>query len=414
MLVGGSLMSNIVEINSFNVGSTGRIMLQLKSRAEEEGFNVYCCIPSERINIKNKKEGQILIGTILERQFHIKVASFTGLNEQLSIFSTLRLIRKIQKLNPSLIHIHNLHNCYINIPILFSYIKRHNIPLIWTLHDCWAFTGRCPHFLITGCNRWKSSCGHCIYEKNEYPYTHLDTTARALQMKKRWFSGVKQAKIITPSIWLKTLVKESILAEYDVEVINNGIDLSIFKPRQSNFRVRYGIPSSSIILLGVSFDWNYKKGIDVFIKLANDLSSEYVIVLVGANKMSGNELPKNIISIERTNDQIELAEIYSCADIFVNPTREESFSLVNIEALACGTPVITYNSGGAGESIEKGCGLVVRTDDYAALKKGILDFDLSHKEDIGLRCISQAGKYDSKIIYSKYIDIYKDLINTEL
>lgn len=406
-------MKNIVEINSYNIGSTGRIMKQLKLAAEESGFCVYCCVPSERINKKNSIKNQLFIGTIIERQFHIKIGTWLGINEQLSVFSTFRFIQKLKQLQPKLIHLHNLHNCYINLPMLFRYIRKNNIPIVWTLHDCWAFTGRCPHFLITGCNRWKSTCGHCKYEKKEYPYAHVDSSKRSLRLKKKCYENIDKVKIIAPSYWMKRMVNESILSEYDVEVINNGIDLSVFKPRQSNFRKKHGIDDDCTMLLGVSFDWNDKKGLNDFIKLACELPPFYVTVLVGINKKTSNELPNNIIPIERTENQEELAEIYTAADIFVNPTKEDTFSLVNIEALACGTPVITYKSGGAAESIVEGCGLVINSGEYADLKDGILGFDLMRKNSIEDLCINQAKNYDSKKIYKKYIEVYKEMIKDE-
>ncbi len=205
--------------------------------------------------------------------------------------------------------------------MLFSYIKKHNIRVIWTLHDCWSFTGHGPCFSFARCEKWKNGCGCCPQLKS-YPATIIDNTAWLWEKKKNWFNGLKGITLVTPSEWLARLVQESFLSKYPVKVINNGIDLSIFKPTDSNFRGKNGITDSQIILLGVAYNWSKKKGLDVFLSLAKRLPKEYVIVLVGTNIKIDEQLPSDVISIHRTNSQEELAEIYSAADLFVNPTRE--------------------------------------------------------------------------------------------
>jgi glycosyltransferase involved in cell wall biosynthesis len=177
----------------------------------------------------------------------------------------MRMLRKIKKIRPSLIHLHNLHNSYVNLPMLFRYIKKHNVPVVWTLHDCWAFTGHCPHFVMAKCDRWQSGCGECPLYK-QYPHLAFDNTKRMYQLKKKWFTGVENMTIVTPSQWLADLVKQSFLKDYPVKVIHNGIDLSVFRPIENDFRQKYHCEEKKVIL-GVAFGWGARKGLDVFVEL---------------------------------------------------------------------------------------------------------------------------------------------------
>ena len=227
------------------------------------------------------------------------------------------------------------------------------------------------------------------------------------RLKKKWFTGVKDMTIVTPSQWLAELAKQSFLKDYPVKVINNGIDLSVFKPTESDFRKKYGIPENKYLLLGVAFDWGVRKGLDVFIELFKRLPQEqFQIILVGTNKNIDKRLPKGIISIHRTQNQTELAEIYTAADVFINPTREEVLGLVNIESLACGTPVITFDTGGSPECIDETCGAVVPCGDVNALEKEILRVckqKIYTRED----CIKRAKAFDQNEKYEEYVSLYK-------
>ena len=221
--------------------------------------------------------------------------------------------------------------------MLFKYIKKNNIPTVWTLHDCWPFTGKCPYFTIVKCEKWKNGCYKCPQYK-DYPKTLYDNTKQMWKLKKKWFTGVHNLTIVTPSEWLAKLVHESYLKEYPVKIINNGIDLNLFRPSEKNRTdVVKKIKKQKYIVLGVAFDWGFRKGLDIFIKLTDILPTDkYQIVLVGTSSIIDKELPKSIISVHRTQNQEELVELYTLADVFAMPTREENFPTVNLEALACG------------------------------------------------------------------------------
>ena len=257
--------------------------------------------------------------------------------------------------------------------------------------------------MFEGCDKWKNGCGSCP-QKRKYSWL-FDRSAELYQRKRKAFSGV-DLTIITPSQWLADQVKQSFLKTCPVKVIRNGIDLEIFKPTDGNFRERYHIPTEKYILLGVAHGWSVRKGLDVFVELAQRLDSQkFQIVLVGTDEIIDRQLPENIISIHRTNNQQELAEIYSAADLFVNPTREDNYPTVNLEAIACGTPVLTFRTGGSPESLTEKTGCVVDCGDIDVMEQGILrireQMPYSRKE-----CLESAKRFDKNNCYSAYLDLY--------
>jgi glycosyltransferase involved in cell wall biosynthesis len=402
----------IYEINSWDVGSTGKIMLQIAQTARKRGLFIKTC--SSRFNgrkkmlSQEKEKNHIYLGTFCSFAIHYILGCKFGLLGMFSFFSTIRLLWNIKKTNCSLIHLHNLHDYSINLPLLFHFIKKNHIPVIWTLHDCWAFTGRCPYFELTKCDRWKTGCHNCPYPKNSYPQSYIDTTRMMWKLKRRWFTGIKDMTIVTPSEWLAGLVRQSYLKDYPVRCINNGIDLSVFKPTESDFRNRYGLVGK-IVVLGVAFDWGVRKGLDVFVELSKHLPEKYRIVLVGTDDRVDAALPANIISIHRTQNQTELAKIYTAADVFVNPTREENYPTVNIEALACGTPVLTFKTGGSPEIINELCGSVIESGHVDELLKKIVWVSES-KPYSSNNCIRRAKDLDGTAKFKEYVCLYKQLI----
>ena len=379
-------------------------MFSLADMAEKEGHTVLCCAPITKTN-RRKDPGRpyYRIGSYYSRLVSVFVDRLFG-GRATAFFSTKKLIKRLSDFHPDLIHLHVLHGGFINYPLLFKYIKQNKIRVIWTFHDCWAFTGHCPHFVSAGCDKWKNECSKCPLFR-EYPKSYFDNSKRLFKLKKACFTGVDDLTIVTPSQWLAELVKQSFLNGYPVIVIHNGINLSVFKPTTGEFRKRYGISSDKRILLGVSFGWSKKKGLDVFIELSNRLPECFQIVLVGTDDTVDKQLPKNIISIHRTQDQSELAGIYTEADLFVNPTRAEVLGLVNIEALACGTPVLTFNAGGSPECIDETCGSIVDCDDIDALYKQIIRItsdNLYPKNE----CLIRAQAFDMNEKNREYLRLY--------
>ena len=396
----------VVEINTSDYGSTGKIMLQIADCGEKCGFSVYTVSRKWKGKQIPKHGKHLYVGSFLENGLHHALSGLTGLDGGFTVFGTHRLIRTLRRLKPDVIHLHNLHSWYINLPMLFRYIKKENIPVVWTLHDCWAFTGHCPYFDMAECEKWKSDCRGCsLYRR--YPESLTDNARKMLRKKKEWFGGVKNMTVVTPSEWLAGLVRQSHLGVYPVRVINNGIDLSVFKPTASDFRAKHGIPEDCCLLLGVAFDWEVRKGLDVFAELYRRLDpAQYRIVLVGTDDEADRKLPDGILSIHRTQNQTELAGIYTAADLLVNPTREENYPTVNMEALACGTPVVTFRTGGSPEIPDETCGSVVPKGDVDALEREIVRIR-TDKPYSPEACLKRAQGFDRNEKFMEYVRLYE-------
>lgn len=338
---------------------------------------------------------------------HNLLSRLTDHEGRFSAAATRKLVQQIRAWDPDVIHLHNLHGHYVHYEILFDYLKKAGKPVVWTLHDCWAFTGHCTHFEAVRCPKWQTGCHHCS-QLGQYPQCHSGgDVVRNYRRKKNAFTGVRNLTLAAPSRWMAEQAKQSFLKEYPVQVIHNGIDLSVFRPTQGDFRRKYRC-EDKFLLLGVAFGWGPRKGLDVFIQLAKRLDDRFQIVLAGTDETLDKQLPPNIISIHRTENQGQLAEIYTAADLFINPTREEVLGLVNIEALACGTPVVTFRTGGSPECVDESCGIVVPKDDLAALEQAILTVfrDRPFSPDA---CRRKAAEFDKDDRFREYLELYDKL-----
>jgi glycosyltransferase involved in cell wall biosynthesis len=396
---------NVLQVNSVcGAGSTGRIAVNLYKVIKEQGHG--CKIAYGRGNAPADID-TIKIGTNIDNCLHlINTRAFDrhGLG---SVNATRTFIKQIENYNPQIVHLHNLHGYYLNIKLLFEYLISVKKPIVWTLHDCWGFTGHCTNFDYIGCKKWKTGCFQCP-QKKEYPASLLfDNSETNYLIKKNLLSSVEKMVIVTPSQWLADLVKQSFLNILPVKIINNGIDLTKFKPAESNFRKTYNL-QDKFIVLGAANQWSENKGLNIFVELSKKLGNNIKIVMVGLNEKQKKRLPPQIIGIARTNNEKELAEIYTAADVFVNPTLQDNFPTTNLEALACGTPVITYNTGGSGESIDDTCGIAVEKGNIRELIQAI-HFIKANNFD-SENCISRAKLYNSDDIFKKYIDIYKEML----
>lgn len=393
----------ILQVNTvYRHGSTGNIVSQLYQAAELQKWK--CIVAYRYAEPEEVYSDTYQVSSWLDCHIHNRISKYTTLQGCFSYFKTRIFLMRVEKFNPDIIHLHNIHGSFINHSLLFSFIKKHALPIVWTLHDCWAFTGQCPHFTIAKCDKWKTGCHHCPNYRL-YPEAYVDCTKMMWRLKKKWFSGVQDMTIVTPSQWLADLVKQSFLKDYPIRLIHNGIDLNVFKPTASTFRERFHI-QDKLIVLGVSFGWGRRKGLDVFVTLAQRLDECYQIVLVGTDDIVDKLLPDTIISIHCTENQNELAEIYSSADVFVNPTREEVLGLVNIEALACGTPIVTFDTGGSPEVINETCGSVVACDDLDAMEEEIKRI-CKTKPYSEAACLARAKLFDKNTKFEEYINLYQ-------
>lgn len=393
---------NISELNTCDNGSTGRIMLGVSDILRKHGNNVSSFSLRPKTDIM-PPEFHEYFSSFTEYAAHYCLSLITGRGGMYSESGTAALLKRFDELGIEALHLHNLHNCYVNLPMLFEWIKKKNVRVVWTLHDCWAFTGKCPYFDCAGCDKWRTGCSDCPQLKS-YPKSFIDKTAYMYGKKKEWFTGVENMTLVTPSSWLAGLAGQSFLKDYRTAVINNGIDLGIFKPQKSDFRAKYGLQNKKIIL-GVALKWDMRKNPDVLIKAATELGDEYAVVMVGTDEELEKRLPANIVAIRRTENTSELADIYSAADVFANPTLEDNFPTVNLEALACGTPVVTYDSGGSAESIDKSCGISVKrgnADEFIGWLKKVCDEKPLSSE----ACIARASNYDAHTLFEEYTMLF--------
>lgn len=393
----------VIQINSTcGVGSTGKICVGISQLMTAGGIENYILYSTRSngfpLGIRCSGDSGLKLQALKSR-----VLGNYGFNSKKA---TRRMIAQLERIGPDVVHLHNLHGHDCDLELLFSYFREKRTKLIWTFHDCWAFTAYCPHFTMSKCAKWKQQCRECS-QRREFSWFR-DRSRELYEKKKRLFTGLDMT-IVTPSRWLAGLVRESFLKDYPVKVIHNGIDLSVFRPSEGDFRKKYGLGDRKL-LLGVSFDWGVRKGLDVFLELARRLPEDYQIVLVGTNDQVDRQLPKRIRSIHRTQNQQELAEIYSSADVLLNPTREENYPTVNMESLACGTPVLTFRTGGSPEMLDETCGSVVDCDDVDAMERRILQIctDRPYTREA---CLNQARNFDQTERFKEYLKLYERVIS---
>ena len=394
----------VVQINSVcGQGSTGRIAESISKVATESCIENYiffgvgtCDYPlSECIESK------------LYLKFNILKTRLFGKHGFYSKAATRRLLKRLDEIKPDIIHLHNIHGHYLNIKMLFNYIKKNKIKTVWTLHDCWSFTGHCSHYDYAGCNKWKSGCYKCS-QKKKYPKSLIfDRSKSVYKEKKELFTGVKDMTIVTPSEWLAGEVKKSFLKEYPVKVINNGVDLKKFKPVRTDIKEKYQLEDKKIIL-GICFNLYDMKGGKYLIELAKLLNGNEHMVILGLS--TNEQLPNNVTVLPKTNNVEELAEVYSMADVFVNTTLQDTFPTVNIEALACGTPVVTFDSGGSAEIIDESTGYKVARGDAEAMYSKIKDVLGKDSNVYKENCRKRAEMlYSDTNKYNDYIDLYSKM-----
>jgi glycosyltransferase involved in cell wall biosynthesis len=363
----------LLQINSvINTGSTGRIAEEIGKLAIENGWKSYIAYGRYGCESASTK---IKTGNIFSIYWHVILTRLFDRHGYGSKHATRDLVKKIKQINPDIIHLHNIHGYYIHIKTLFTFLAESKIPIVWTLHDCWTFTGHCSHFSFVGCDKWKTQCTNCP-QKRMYPQSiFLDRSHNNFSDKRKWFLSVKELLTLVPvSDWLADLCRQSFLKEVTIKRIHNGVDTELFKPIAEDKKrlvlAKYNIPPTFLIL-GVASKWEDRKGFNDFIALSGLLPNDCFILLVGLSKKQCKNLPPNIMGIARTDNVDELVELYATADVFVNPTLEDTFPTTNLEALACGTPVITYRTGGSIEPVSENTGIVVEHGNVEGLYHAI-------------------------------------------
>ncbi|MGP6140223.1 glycosyltransferase [Jeotgalibaca sp. A127] len=395
----------VLQINSVcGYGSTGRIATDLYDVLEKEGHE--CCIAYGR-GTAPKGYKTIKIGGKIDFYTHVLKTRFLDLHGFGSKRATKTFVKQIEEYKPNIILLHNIHGYYLNIEILFNYFATIDVPIVWLLHDAWPISGHSAYFDLDS-NGEVPMMNLKKKQNLEYPKSFfIDNSRKNFLKKKSLLTQISNMTIITPSNWLANIVKKSFLSSYDVKVIHNGIDLSKFKVTPSNFRDKEELTNKKIIL-GVASMWDERKGLIYFNQLAKHLNKEFKVIVVGVDKKQNKKLNKNILAISRTNDIKELAEIYTAADVYVNPTLEDNFPTTNVEALACGTPVITFDTGGSPEALNNETGEVIEKGNFYSLYKTIKNLDYEKKNSEA--CIEQSKEFEKVAVYNKYLNLFQNLI----
>ena len=392
--------------------STGRIMQEIGELAMRNGWESYVAYSKGRDGIRTCASHTIPVGNKWDTWMHGLETRLLDRHGLASVSVTYDFIKHLKEISPDIVHIHNIHGYFLNYPVLFEYLSKSGIPVVWTVHDCWLYTGHCYYYSYIQCNKWESGCGDCP-QKRKFPASWwLDRSAQNYQDKREAFTAMPHDKltIVPVSDWIRREMSRSFLKDYPFRVIHNGIDTDVFKVYGADeVKQKYGWQGKHI-LLGVASIWSEEKGLSDFIKLAQRLREDEVIVLVGVTEEQKKILPHNMYGIRRTENIQDLARLYSVADVFVNPTWQDNYPTVNLEAIACGTPVVTYRTGGSVESVTEDTGFIVEQGDVKGLLDSVRVIEQYGKHYYVDRCRKYAlANFRKEDRYADYLNLYEEL-----
>lgn len=394
--------------------STGRIMQEIGELAISKGWESYIAYSFGRDGLKPCKSQLLPVGNKFDVMRHGIATRLFDRHGLASVDVTRQFIKQIEDLKPDIIHIHNIHGYFLNYKIFFEYLSRCEIPVVWTIHDCWLYTGHCYYYSYAGCDKWKRGCHDCS-QKHKFPASFfIDRSRQNYQDKKEAFTSMPKDKLIIVPVseWIKSEMQQSFLKDYEMRVIHNGINTDVFNVSIDSWSVRekYHLGNKHV-LLGVASIWSEEKGLNDFLKLSEMISDDELIVLVGVDEKLKRQLPPNVIGIRRTENVQQLAELYSTADVFINPTWQDNYPTVNLESIACGTPVITYRTGGSIEAITEKTGVVVSQGDVKGLLSASRRIISQGKEFYRKPCREYAiAHFKKEDRYADYLNLYDELL----
>lgn len=399
-------MKTLLQINvTANWGSTGRIAEQIGSLAIQQGWNSYIAYGRMMNPSKSKL---IKVGCQLDVYEHYLEHRLFDSDGLASRRATKKFIKQISDLKPDIIHLHNIHDHWLNYRILFEYLNTLDIPVVWTQHDCWSFTGGCGYYSLVDCEKWNTACYECIFKQGILPFREL--TRLQYETKKRLFCKTKNLTLVPVSYWLEGELKKSFLGNCNNRTICNGVNTSVFHPVKSRVKEKYGIEEKTL-LVAAATTWSQRKGLNDYFELRKLLPDSYVILLVGLNQNQVEQLPKGIIGLKRTDSIDGLVEIYSGADIVLNLSYEETFGLTTVEGFACGTPSIVYNTTASPELITPETGYIVEPGDLNGVVDAVNVIFSKGKQQYTAVCRRRAEEYyDKNRCFEKYIELYDSLI----
>ncbi len=392
--------------------STGRIMQEIGELAMSKGWESYIAYSYGRDGIKDCKSQLVPVGDKWSVVWHGVMTRVFDRHGLASDAATRQLIDRIREIRPDVVHIHNIHGYFLNYRLLFEYLSHSGIPVVWTVHDCWLYTGHCYHYSYEGCDKWQRGCGHCPQQR-KFPASYLcDRSARNFADKQKAFTSIPNDRltIVPVSKWIREEMAHSFLKDAQFRVIHNGINTDVFNLFDAEeVKNKYNLHGRHI-LLGVSSIWGEEKGLDDFVRLSEMLNEDEVIVLVGLSPKQMRELPKRIVGITRTENVHQLAELYSAADAFVNLTWQDNYPTVNLEAIACGTPVVTYRTGGSVEAVTADTGMVVEQGNLKAVLDAVRRIEKLGKEHYAQPCRRYAeANFRKEDRYNDYIHLYENI-----
>lgn len=401
-------MPKLLQINvDANNGSNGSIARDIGSIALSKGWDSYIAYGRRAILCDSKL---IRVGNPLDVKLHGIVTRLFDLHGLGSNLTTFLFIQKIKKIKPDIVHLHNIHGYYINYKLLFKYLTKEKIPIVWTFHDCWPFTGHCGYFEQYKCEKWKKQCYDCPATHNYPSSLFFDNSSYQYKLKKELFTAPHLIYVTTVSNWLSKLVKQSFFSKYPIKVIYDSIDTETFRPRESTLRQEYEL-SKKFVLLSAAANWTKTKGWDDYIKLSKMLPDDCVIMLLGVKDSEKEKLPKEIISVSRVEGKQKLAEYYSMADVLLNLSYQETFGMTTAEAMSCGTPGISYDVTACPELLTTETGVVVDAGDLEQVLNAIAVIKNNGKDKYIDKCRERAVKvFDSKKVNAEFFDIYNQIL----
>lgn len=393
----------ILQINAvYGVGSTGVIVRDIHELCLSEGIESFVAYSTSNLPESDIKNGYKIGGTA-GKKLHAVLCRINGMQGYFSRFATGRLLRHIDKIKPDIVSLHNLHSNYINLNMLLRYLAKKDIKTIVTLHDCWYFTGGCFHYTAAGCDKWQKECGNCPKKKSDTPAYLFDRSRKILRDRKKYFDRIKNLTVIGVSEWIAEEAKKGIFKGRDVRFAHNGVDLEVFKPTESDIREKYGI-ENKFVILGPASKWLLPINRECFEKVTENLKEDEAFLLLGCTEEQKASLPKKIIPLPFIRDRVELAKVYSAADVFVNPTREDTLCFMNLEPQACGVPVVTFNNTGAAETVDGICGFAVENGDVETLIKGLSRVRENRNTICSSQCVEWIKEnFNKKECYRYYV-----------
>ncbi len=400
-------MARLLQINAvYGRGSTGIIVKDISQMVIDNGWESY--VASAEIKGEETNGTHLItVGSRLDHKLHAILSRLLGLQGYFSILVTRKLLKKIDRIKPDIIHIHNLHSNYINVNLLFKYIKANRITTVITLHDCWFFTGKCYHYLYDNCEKWKTHCKKCPRLRAEIPSLIFDFSSHVFEDRKKWIGENEYVHIVGVSKWITNEAIQSILSKRVYGTIYNGVDLQVFHPIENSKRKELGI-DDKFVILGMANKWLAQENEETFKQYLKKKKENWVLLLLGSQDM--HTTFKGVIGLPYVQDRKEMASLYSMADVFVNITKVDSLPTVNIEALACGTPIVTYESGGSAEIVSKDVGISVPYGNTEALIASIEEIENIGKAFYLDKCVQRAKtNYDIRSCYKEYLELYQSL-----